>query len=784
MHHDIIYMVVNVQKINNFLNKNINLIICIFLILQPIIDLLTGISINFNISFSFGVIVRALFIIFILYYLFFISKCLYRKKSLILITLILIYMFIFVINHKAFFEFSNMVKCFYFPIVFIGLFNIYNEKKIEFLSNNYLLYVLSIYIGVIFIADITNTAFNSYDIAKTNHVGNVGWFYSANEIGAIIALIIPILFETIYKKINIAKILLLILTVIASFKIGTRTPIISLFICLVFYYIKYIILFIKNKRKKTLTITIFASLVALSSFVIIFPKTPVYQNIITHTKYLKIDSVSDIFKNSETLDNFIFSKRFGLLNETNNIYKSEPLKNKLMGIDYSNNSRTTEMDMFDIFYRCGVVGFIVYFGTIISIFIINRKKINKIYLLPTFLMLFISFFAGHVFTAPSVSIIATFILIKLLLEPVNNKKELLFCSYNLGLGGIEKALVNLLKNIDYNKYNVTLVLERKEGMFLNKIDKNIKIIEYKVSDNKNVIFRKIVNLCKEIKWILLNYKSYSFSCCYATYSLPCNLISRLSSNNNALYIHSNYTHIYKSDIEVKDFFNKRKIEKFRKIIFVSNEAKNDLIKIFPSIDKKSLVINNFIDYKEIEILSKEKINEKKPKNNSLFVFVGRLENESKNLVRLVEVFQNIYTLNKDFELWIIGDGKDKNLLNELIDKYKLHNNIKLLGTKTNPYPYIKMSDYIILTSNYEGFPVIYNEAIILERPIITTIDVSDDFISIPNRFGYIISKDSKEAANEILEILKNSNLKLEKINFEIINNKKKEKLEKIFGGVI
>ena len=128
-------MVVNVQKINNFLNKNINLIICIFLILQPIIDLLTGISINFNISFSFGIIVRALFIIFILYYLFFISKCLYRKKSLILITLILIYMFIFVINHKSFFEFSNMVKCFYFPIVFIGLFNIYNEKKIEFYKN-------------------------------------------------------------------------------------------------------------------------------------------------------------------------------------------------------------------------------------------------------------------------------------------------------------------------------------------------------------------------------------------------------------------------------------------------------------------------------------------------------------------------------------------------------------------------------------------------------------------------------------------------------------------------
>ena len=53
---------------------------------------------------------------------------------------------------------------------------------------------------------------------------------------------------------------------------------------------------------------------------------------------------------------------------------------------------------------------------------------------------------------------------------------------------------------------------------------------------------------------------------------------------------------------------------------------------------------------------------------------------------------------------------------------------------------MKACDYLILTSRYEGFPVVYNEAIILERPIITTIDVSDDYISIPNRFGYVVNE--------------------------------------------
>ena len=777
-------MVVNVQKINNYLNKNINLIICIFLILQPIIDLLTGISINFNISLSFGVIVRALFIVFILYYLFFISKCLYRKKSLILITLILIYMFIFVINHKSFFEFSNMVKCFYFPIVFIGLFNIYNEKNIEFLSNKYLLYVLSIYIGVIFIADITNTAFNSYDIAKTNHVGNVGWFYSANEIGAIIALIIPILFETIYKKINIAKILLLILTVVASFKIGTRTPIISLFICLVFYYIKYITLFIKNKRKKTLIITIFASLMVLSSFIIIFPKTPVYQNIITHTKYLKIDSVSDIFKNSETLDNFIFSKRFELLRDTNDIYRNQPLKNKLIGIDYSNNSRTTEMDMFDIFYRYGVVGFIVYFGTIISIFIINRKKINKIYLLPTFLILFISFFAGHVFTAPSVSIIAAFILTKFLMEPYNIKKELLFSAYSLGLGGIEQALINLLNNINYDKYNVTVVLEKKQGIFLDQINSNVKVIENKVSSNKNKLVRKTINFLRQIRWIIFNYKTYDFSCCYATYSLSGNLITRLSSNNTMLYVHSNYTQVYNSIKEVRNFFDNRNINKFKKIVFVSNESKEDLIKIYPSLKNKCLVINNFIDQDKIINKSQERISDKKDKSKKLFMFIGRIENSSKNVFQLINIFTKLIKENRDIELWIIGDGPDKKEVEKMIKERKMEENIKLLGSKSNPYPYIKLADYIILVSKHEGFPVIYNEAIVLNVPIITTIDVSDDFITIPNRFGYVISKDEDTILTEVKNIIKNKCLNPEKVDFNKLNKLKIKKLEKIFDEVI
>ena len=87
-------------------------------------------------------------------------------------------------------------------------------------------------------------------------------------------------------------------------------------------------------------------------------------------------------------------------------------------------------------------------------------------------------------------------------------KKILIASYNLDFGGIETSLINLLKNFDLNKYNITLVLEKKEGVFLNDVPSGIKIKEYKVSDNKNIFIRKFINLLKRIKWLLFNYKRY------------------------------------------------------------------------------------------------------------------------------------------------------------------------------------------------------------------------------------------------------------------------------------
>ena len=71
------------------------------------------------------------------------------------------------------------------------------------------------------------------------------------------------------------------------------------------------------------------------------------------------------------------------------------------------------------------------------------------------------------------------------------KKKIAFFAANLDVGGIERAIINFVNNIDKSLYDVTLFLEKKEGIYLNEVDKDVRIIDYNISRNKVVIFRNI-----------------------------------------------------------------------------------------------------------------------------------------------------------------------------------------------------------------------------------------------------------------------------------------------------
>ncbi len=357
------------------------------------------------------------------------------------------------------------------------------------------------------------------------------------------------------------------------------------------------------------------------------------------------------------------------------------------------------------------------------------------------------------------------------------KKNILICANTLEYGGIEKSLVTLLNNINYNKYNIDLVLEKKQGDLIKDINKNVNILEVKVSTNKIKILRKIINYTRKLLFNI-KHNNYDASVCYATYSYSANKLARISSNNKILFIHSDYTLLY-NDKELKNFYDTRYINEFNKIVFVSNEMKNNLIKIYPNIKNKSYVINNLIDYENILKLSKENVDIKFNKDNINLLFVGRLDETSKNIMLQLELINKLKNKYKNIRLYIIGDGIDKDKYINYIKENKLEKFIKLLGYIKNPYPYIKECNYIILTSFYEGFPVIFNEALVLKKCVLSTLKLSDDIINIGDNFGILISNKIDTLTREIEEIIKNKKENIININIEQINKKRIKKIEEL-----
>ena len=770
---------------NAWIKKNFNILLIIFILLQPILDLITGLGIHlWNVNVTFGIIVRIIFLLFILYSVLFVYK---RKQNYVYYGILIIYGLLYIAGILfckdgvgIFSEIQGLCRVFYFPVLLISLYSIKEEIKISKMT---LMVVLVTYLVCILVPNCLNLGFETYKITKA---GTLGFFNSANEISGIISLLTPIMILIFVKsKKIIPMIIISLIYLFVILTIGTKTPLLSLGITTGFAYLWFIYQEIKLKKFKVIGISIIALAIFITGIIIVLPKTNFYKNIETHLNYLKLDSITEVFKEEELIDHFIFSQRLTFMENRRGDYQEANTYQKLFGIGYLNGkkeAKAVEMDYFDIYYSHGLIGFIIYFGIYGYFFYLIMKERKKLdftqYMLyvSIILSIFLSFFTGHIITAPAVSLLVTILLLMLVKE---KKKKLLFTAYSLNLGGIETALINLVNRINLDKYEVEILLEKKEGIFLDTVKKEIKVAEYKVYDNKNKIIRKFLNLFKRLIYTTINYQTYNFSCCYATYSLSGSKLSKIASENNSIYVHSNYEYLYPTKESFKEFFDTREITKFNYIIFVSNEAKETFIKYYEDLKDKCLVLNNFIDIKEIKDKAKEKISEEKPKNKKLFVFVGRLDDKSKKLKRAIHLVKEI----KELELWIIGDGEDRKMYQEEVKHQKLTTRIKFFGTKKNPYPYMKKADYIILTSDYEGFPVTYLEAIALNIPIITTIDVSDDKLKIGTDYANMISKNEKEMVKQVKEIIKEKTSP-KKIDLEKLQQERMKKLEKLFDGVI
>lgn len=358
-------------------------------------------------------------------------------------------------------------------------------------------------------------------------------------------------------------------------------------------------------------------------------------------------------------------------------------------------------------------------------------------------------------------------------------KKLLFAAYSLDIGGIETALVTLVNQLQKMGYEVTIVLEKKQGIFLEKVNPNIPIVEYRPSESKNRIKRKIANLLKRINFIFRYQNKFDFSACFATYSNAASFVSRVASKNSCLWGHADYLALFNQEEEaVKKFFIEKKYNQFKHIVFVSREGKESFLKIFPEMKEKTIVCNNMIDGEQIIKMANEKIEMQKDEEKVTFINVGRHEEKQKRLTRIIYAAKKMKKENDKFKILLIGDGPENEFYKELVEKEGVEDVIFFLGKKQNPYPYFKIADCVLLTSEYEGYPVVFLESFILNKPIITT-KVSD-YEEVEQGYGLVTEKNEQEIYEAMKTFLEKGYQIEKKFDVKQYNEEIIKKLEQIF----
>ncbi|BCC04545.1 MULTISPECIES: O-antigen ligase family protein [Bacillus cereus group] len=438
----------------------------LFIVFQPILDLLTSFSIYvLHMSATVGIVVRFAFMLLALGYLLLHHKQQGAKKYILYLCLFGIVLAIGLVNNlmiKSPVSFGEEVKFIMksvYPIVLlfgyiIALKELKNNEFAFHKIITYFLYATLILSISIITAMATGTDFPSYPNSK---IGSRGWFFAGNDLSSIFAIMFPIVvLYSVHKTTSFSKVYYWIPTVLAMYasimigtKVGYGAIVITLGIALFFLFIEYMMHRKKEEKGFTYLVNTIVAAVVLGGLLVLTPQTPIAKNMSIHLQiYEYKKSVQDekdrkegkVVKEEEhkqgeltdsEMKSLIYSDRDKFLKVYKQYYKEAPLSQKLFGMGYAGNYTTkmklVEMDFHDLFFAFGIVGFLMYllpllyFGIKIFIRLItNFKKLFSVkhMLLASTLVLSlgIGFMSGHVLTAPAVSIFFVVILAYLIVD--------------------------------------------------------------------------------------------------------------------------------------------------------------------------------------------------------------------------------------------------------------------------------------------------------------------------------------------------------------------------------
>ncbi len=448
-------------KVQDAARTRLPMLLAVYILCQPLIDVLTGLGAQAGHSVTAGVVVRSLVIVLAFLYTVLISDFPGKKRWMLYTWALVGYLVLFMGYIFTLGGFSlclanvkEVVKTFFAPFVLIFLWSVYRQYG-YLVTCRAIAWAGALYASVIPIAQVTGTGFVSY---TSSGYGNRGWFYAANEVGCIMAITAPFtiwycleVLPTVTKKTwwkGVLAAWALIAVAISATSLGTKIVYaFTLLYCLA-VLIWQVVRLVRERSRANIIKTVAAAVLVLLFLVITqdspflrylievyitnLPRPPeatveVWDEAIAHA--CQNTWLYDLIKSNETIADIdqIFSRRFISASPAVQVYTESGVLGKLLGIGYAtapSYSREmyfmVELDPLAVLLRHGVVGFALYFApylafivwSIVQFFKRPAQRLDSLCyctaLYTTLAGFAISVLAGHALVSPAV---ATFVLV-------------------------------------------------------------------------------------------------------------------------------------------------------------------------------------------------------------------------------------------------------------------------------------------------------------------------------------------------------------------------------------
>ena len=354
-------------------------------------------------------------------------------------------------------------------------------------------------------------------------------------------------------------------------------------------------------------------------------------------------------------------------------------------------------------------------------------------------------------------------------------KKILIVNNNLHIGGVQKALINLLWNIR-EQYDITLLLFSRSGELLEELPPDIRVIcpsgawrylgmtrddVHSLRDRIGRAFFAAITRVFGRKYAVSlmslgqrKYAGYDAAISYLHNSGDkvfyggCNdfVLKHVRANRKITFLHCDYLHC---GADTPD--NGRQYAKFDTIAACSQGCADAFLKAHPELKERVCVVRNCHRFDQIrEAAQADPQTLKAGKVN--IATVARLGKE-KGVERALRVIAQLGPLRERMHYYVIGDGVQRKLLQQLIRELELSDVVTLCGQQKNPYGYIKAADLLLIPSYSEAAPLVIGEAAALRTPILSVETSSAREMIAETGYGWVCDNSEEDMRNALVDFL-------------------------------